>query len=87
MVRSPPRWNLRWDLSYGVYVWHWPIAQVLVTAGATVLTTAPFVLVGLTVTAVLTPLSWNVIEQPALGWKNGVRTGPRIPTRTRAARR
>ncbi|WP_049821023.1 acyltransferase family protein [Kineococcus radiotolerans] len=70
VVRSPLRCNLRWDLSYGVYVWHWPIAQVLVAAGATAVTTVPFVLLSLAVTAVVAALSWNLVEHPVLGWKD-----------------
>ena len=69
VVRLPVRWRPRWDLSYGVYVWHWPIAQLMVAAGATVLTTVPFVLASVAVAVVVAALSWNLVERPALGLK------------------
>jgi len=81
VVRLPLRWTPPWDLSYGVYVWHWPVAQLLTAAGAAALTTAPFVLLGLAVTAVLAAASWTLVERPALGlkdaaWVTGGRARP-----------
>lgn len=70
VVRLPLRWDPPWDLSYGVYVWHWPVAQLLTAAGAAALTRAPFVLLGLAVTAVLAAASWTLVERPALGLKD-----------------
>jgi len=69
-VRLPWRPRPRWDLSYGIYVWHFPIAQVLLLAGATALTTAPFLLLTLALTAVVATASWNLVEAPALTHKD-----------------
>ena len=41
VVRLPLRWRPRWDLSYGIYVWHWPIALVLSAAGLADVAYAP----------------------------------------------
>ncbi|WP_432541562.1 acyltransferase family protein [Kineococcus sp. SYSU DK002] len=70
VVRCPLRPRLRWDLSYGTYVWHWPVAQVLFALGAATLTAVPFVVLGLAVTAVVATASWLLVERPALGWKD-----------------
>lgn len=66
VVRLPLRAHLRWDLSYGVYVWHWPVASLLVALGATSLRFVPFLLVGLALTAGVAALSWVLVERPAL---------------------
>jgi peptidoglycan/LPS O-acetylase OafA/YrhL len=69
-VRLPWRRRPRWDLSYGIYVWHFPVAQVLLVAGATALTTAPFLVLALALTAALAAASWNYVERPALTHKD-----------------
>ncbi|WP_168583101.1 acyltransferase family protein [Gephyromycinifex aptenodytis] len=72
VVRTPwLRRNLRWDLSYGMYVFHWPIETMLVVSGVS----AALGLIGYTILAVLlaaslAAVSWNVIESPALSKKN-----------------
>ncbi|MEZ0165424.1 acyltransferase family protein [Kineococcus sp. LSe6-4] len=70
VVRLPLRWRPRWDLSYGVYVWHWPIALTLATAGLAGAVGPVFVPLSLAVTAVVAALSWRVVEAPALSLKN-----------------
>lgn len=70
VVRCPWRPHLRTDLSYGMYVWHWPIAQLLFAAGAAALTAVPFIVLGLTVTAAVAAASWSLVERPALSWKD-----------------
>lgn len=69
--------SLRHDLSYGVYIYHWPVLQVL---AATALVTRPvpvFLLVGGAVTGLVALASWRLVEHPALRQKN--RSLPRLP--------
>ena len=62
-----PRWQ-RLDLSYGLYLYAWPIQKVLLYAGVT---HNPWVLIGLTTALglLLAWASWCGIEAPALRWK------------------
>jgi len=83
MVRLPVRWEPRWDLSYGMYVWHWPIAQTLVALGLSDLTHVPFTGLTLGLTAVISAVSWNFVEKPAMGFKDA---GWVTPTGRRAGR-
>jgi len=63
----PTRWGARRDLSYGVYVYAWPVQQSLVLAG--VARFGPAVLMAAAVACVvpLAWLSWTLVERPALG--------------------
>jgi len=45
VVALPIRWEPSADLSYGIYVWHWPIETLLVLAGAAVWGTVPLIVV------------------------------------------
>lgn len=65
----PWRFALRADLSYGLYIYHWPVFQILVLTGAAALPTPLFVPVGLAVTMGIAALSWYVVEKPALARK------------------
>ncbi len=58
------------DLSYGIYIYAWPVQQITVAY----LPDAPFALllaISLAVTAGLAWLSWRYIEKPALAFKPG----------------
>ncbi len=59
------------DISYGVYIYHWPVEQALLVeipdVGAIAL-----LLVSLIVTVALAVASWRWIEEPALRFKNHV---------------
>jgi peptidoglycan/LPS O-acetylase OafA/YrhL len=82
-VRLPFRHRPRWDLSYGVYVYHWPIQLLLALAGATVMGEALFVLVSLALACAAAAASWLLVERRALrlkgarwvesGWRRDVR--------------
>jgi peptidoglycan/LPS O-acetylase OafA/YrhL len=81
-VRLPLRGNPRWDLSYGLYVYHWPVYLILALAGGSALGDWAFAAVGLLLTLCLAALSWVVVEQPALrlkdaAWFNGGTLGQR----------
>lgn len=60
------RYRLRTDLSYGMYVLHYPIETVLVLAGATTLTLVGYTGLSLALTAGLAWLSWTVLESRCL---------------------
>lgn len=64
------RRRLRHDLSYGIYVLHWPVLTILVLSGATVLTQVGYTLLGLAVTAALAWVSWTFLESPSLARKD-----------------
>lgn len=62
--------SLRQDLSYGVYIYHWPVLQLM---AATALVTMPvpvFLLVGGAITGAVAFVSWHLVEHPALRQKN-----------------
>lgn len=66
--------SLRQDLSYGIYIYHWPVLQLL---AATSLVSAPvpvFIVVGATTTAAAAFVSWHLVEHPALRQKNRFRS-------------
>ena len=73
--------SLRRDLSYGLYIYHWPVLQLL---AATSLVTTPvplFIASGAVLTALLALGSWHLVERPALARKSWT---PVWPTSGRA---
>jgi peptidoglycan/LPS O-acetylase OafA/YrhL len=69
-ARLPWRPRLRRDLSYGAYVWHWPVALLVLS---TPLADAPFVVVLAAVlgaTTLVALASWHLVEAPALRLKD-----------------
>lgn len=70
VVALPVRYEPKTDLSYGLYVYHWPVQQVLVATGLSGLGVVGFTLVALALTAVLAAASWRWIERPALARKD-----------------
>jgi peptidoglycan/LPS O-acetylase OafA/YrhL len=63
-------WEPKTDISYGLYVYHWPILQVLNLLGVAAYGIWAFAPAGLAVTAVVALLSWKLVEKPALGFKD-----------------
>jgi len=52
----------RGDYSYGVYIVHWPILQILIAVGAIRLNPATFLLIGLSCIATAAVLMWKLVE-------------------------
>jgi peptidoglycan/LPS O-acetylase OafA/YrhL len=62
--------NLRTDLSYGVYIYAWPVQQLLVICGLAFLNPFVFALVATITTLPLAALSWFVVEKRSLALKS-----------------
>jgi peptidoglycan/LPS O-acetylase OafA/YrhL len=54
------------DFSYGVYIVHWPILQVLITLGATRLAPGAFLALSLSLIALTAFLLWHLVESKFL---------------------
>ena len=81
-VALPRTVRVRSDLSYGVYVYHWPLEQLLMLTGAQALPTAGFLVLSLAGVVVPAALSWHFVERPVLSLKSTA-----LPWRRRADRR
>ncbi|MBW0102086.1 acyltransferase [Pseudonocardia sp. KRD291] len=75
-------WSIRTDLSYGMYIYHWPTMQLLVLTGVGTVAVPSFLLIGLGITAAMALLSWLLVERPALRRKHST-----IPDRVAEATR
>jgi peptidoglycan/LPS O-acetylase OafA/YrhL len=64
------RLRLRTDLSYGVYIYAFPMQQLLIVCGLRVLKPLVFFPVATIATLPLAALSWFLVEKPALSLKN-----------------
>lgn len=63
------------DFSYGVYIVHWPILQVLVTLGATKLNPAIFLPLALSLIVLTSFLMWHLVESRFLANSSHYRQG------------
>ena len=70
VVRVPLTWTPRADLSYGMYIAHWPVAVVLTLAGATALGEIGFVALAVGISGLVAAASWRYVESPALRLKS-----------------
>jgi peptidoglycan/LPS O-acetylase OafA/YrhL len=68
------RLNLRTDLSYGVYIYAWPVQQFLIICGLAFLNPFVFAIVAALATVPLAALSWFAVEKPALALKSRLQT-------------
>jgi peptidoglycan/LPS O-acetylase OafA/YrhL len=66
--------SLRRDLSYGIYIYHWPVLQLLAATGLVSTPVPVFIVLGGALTMLLALASWHGIEHPALRQKH--RTPP-----------
>lgn len=67
------RFNLRTDLSYGTYIYAWPVQQLLVVCGLGFLHPIVFAIVAALATLPLAALSWFLVEKRALSLKSNLR--------------
>jgi peptidoglycan/LPS O-acetylase OafA/YrhL len=77
------RLTSRGDLSYGIYLFAWPVGQALAAMWGPSITPAAVIAIGLPVTYALASLSWKLVERPALAGKKhliGRSGGPRVPS-------
>ena len=66
----PVRLGMSNDISYGIYIYGFPIQQSLVMLGIAGIGWFSFAIVGLVATVPLAALSWWLIERPSLRLKN-----------------
>lgn len=64
------------DFSYGLYLFHWPVAQFMVMHFAGAMRDAVFFSVTLAVAVMFSVLSWFLIERPMIRW---AATSRRLP--------
>lgn len=76
-----PRMRLPTDLSYGVYIYAFPIQQLLVICGLAWLAPPAFAVVAAAATLPLAALSWFLVEKPAMSLKDRLRPARDRPTR------
>lgn len=64
------RLRLRTDLSYGVYIYAWPVQQLLVICGLGILNPFVFAIISAVVALPLAAMSWFLVEKPAISLKS-----------------
>jgi hypothetical protein len=69
-LRLPLHWQR--DLSYGTYIYAFPIGIAVAAAGGAREGLLPFILATLALTIPVALASWMLVEVPALAFKNGV---------------
>jgi peptidoglycan/LPS O-acetylase OafA/YrhL len=65
VVKGPTRWG---DFSYGTYVLHWPVLQLVIATGLFAIHPWLAVLVSLVLVAIGAVISWFAVENPALAY-------------------
>lgn len=65
-VIPQPRWIARNDISYGFYIYAWPVQQLVVLMGGTRWGMVVYILITIVGTVILAALSWFLIERPSM---------------------
>jgi peptidoglycan/LPS O-acetylase OafA/YrhL len=68
--------RLRTDLSYGVYIYAFPVQQLLVICGLGMINPILFAIIATIATLPLAALSWFVVEKPAMSLKSRLKRQP-----------
>lgn len=76
-VVPQPRWIAKNDISYGFYIYAWPVQQMLILVGAGTFGFVGYTAACAVVTLLLAWLSWATVERPIM---RSVRTRPHAPT-------
>jgi len=74
------RLRLKTDFSYGVYIYAFPVQQLLVICGLAFLNPFAFAIVATIITLPLAALSWYLIEKPAISMKSRLKRRSIPPT-------
>ncbi|WP_231639456.1 acyltransferase family protein [Mycobacterium sp. Marseille-P9652] len=80
------RLRLRNDMSYGVYIYGWPIQQLLVICGLVSLNPIVFTIIATIATLPLAALSWFLVEKPAMSLKSRLKRRGTVPAGDAPAR-
>lgn len=75
-ARLKIRMGARNDISYGIYIWAFPIQQLIIVAGLDLLGPYGTFVLALALTSGVAWLSWRYVEQPAMRFRH--RISPRI---------
>ncbi|WP_439591534.1 acyltransferase family protein [Microbacterium sp.] len=67
-VIPQPAWIARNDVSYGFYIYAWPVQQLTVLVGGAALGLPVYIVITIAVTFALAWLSWVLIERRAMSW-------------------
>jgi peptidoglycan/LPS O-acetylase OafA/YrhL len=70
------RFGVRHDLSYGLYLYAWPVMQVMSVTAFVHWTAIPFTIVCIAISCALARLSWTFVEHPAMVRWGAVRPAP-----------
>jgi peptidoglycan/LPS O-acetylase OafA/YrhL len=73
------RFRLRTDLSYGVYIYSFPIQQLLVICGLGSMNPIAFTTISALATLPIAALSWIVVEKPAMTLKSRLKRSRSAP--------
>lgn len=65
-VVPQPGWISRNDISYGFYIYAWPVQQLVVLCGGAALGLPAYMMVAAAVTVLLAWVSWTLIERPMM---------------------
>ncbi|MEZ5111893.1 MAG: acyltransferase [Microbacteriaceae bacterium] len=70
-VITQPRWIAKNDVSYGFYIYAWPIQQLAVLFGAATLGMPAYIAITVVLTLGAAWLSWVLVERPMMGLARG----------------